>query len=64
MNSSVTEAEVKAKTAEYFGVAASKLDITNFSKNTLDTTYKTKVNGKLYNCSLYYGSVDCKVPGG
>lgn len=64
MNANLTEGDVKTKTADYFGVTQSKLTISDLKKNMLDTTYKTKVNGKLYNCTVYYGAVDCKVPGG
>jgi hypothetical protein len=63
MNIDTTEGEVKAKTAEYFGVAQSKVNISDYSKNTLNTTWKARVGGKLYNCSLYYGNIDCKQPG-
>lgn len=64
MNMSVTEGEVKEKTADYFGVSQSKVVISDYQKGLLGVTYKTSVNGKLYNCALYYGAVDCKVPGG
>jgi hypothetical protein len=63
MNASVTPEEVATKTADYFGVAASSLTITDYEKHTLATTYKTRVDGQLYNCRIYYGEVECRRPG-
>ena len=63
MNSSVTNETVITKTSDYFGVSRNEIIITKIEKSALSTSYKTKYNGKNYNCTLYYGAVSCKEPG-
>ncbi len=63
MNAGTSSEDVFSKTADYFGVPASDLTITDIDKGTLRTTYKTKHKGTLYNCSIYYGEVNCAEPG-
>lgn len=63
MNMSVTEDVVWDKTSKYFGTNRKNLTITQIEKHALATSYQTKYKGKLYNCSIYYGEVQCKEPG-
>ncbi len=63
MNMSVTPEIVAQKTAKHFGVSESQIQITNLQKEALTTNYQVRTGGKLYNCSLYYGDVQCKQPG-
>jgi hypothetical protein len=63
MNSSVTNETIMAKTTDYFGVSRKEIIITKIKKSALSTSYKTKYNGKNYNCTIYYGAVSCKEPG-
>ena len=64
MNASTTDADVAAKTAAYFAAKPEQIKITNINKQALATDYQTTYKGVLYNCTLYYGSVTCKKPGG
>jgi hypothetical protein len=63
MNASTTEADVVNKTVAYFGAKPDEIQISNIEKHALDTTYKAVYRGVLYNCSIYYGAVNCKQPG-
>lgn len=63
MNASVTEDEVRTKTAQYFSVAPDKVLVTNIAKGLLATEYKAMVADEIYNCQMYYGAVSCKKPG-
>lgn len=63
MNLNVTDDEVIEKTAKYFGASRKEISISQIEKGTLATTYQTRHGGKLYNCRVYYGEVDCKQPG-
>ena len=63
MNMSVTPDVVAQKTAKYFSVAESSLQISNIEKQALATSYQVRNAGKLYNCTIYYGEVQCKQPG-
>lgn len=62
-NSDMTEVQARVVTAEHFGVKASAVTITNFSKELIASVYKARVNGKLYNCQFLYGAVHCLEPG-
>ena len=63
MNASVNEQEVRTKTAQYFGASEDEITITSYDKQLLATGYQTTYQGELFNCRLYYGSVDCARPG-
>jgi hypothetical protein len=63
MNATVTDDVVLEKTSKYFGVSRNEIKVSSIEKGALATAYKTKYAGKLYNCSIYYGNVDCKLPG-
>lgn len=63
MNVSVDEQEVRTKTAKYFGAPEDEIEITNYDKQLLATGYQTTYQGELFNCRVYYGSVDCARPG-
>lgn len=63
MNMNVTDEAVNEKTAKYFGVERKGIVVSQIEKGMLETTYKTMHGGKLYNCQIYYGEVDCKQPG-
>lgn len=63
MNMTVTPETISEKTAKYFGVAAGTLSISNIEKSALATSYQVRTAGKLYNCTIYYGDVQCKQPG-
>lgn len=63
MNAGVTDEVVVTKTADYFGVTQDEIEVSRIEKGTLATAYKTMYKGNLYNCSIYYGDVTCKVPG-
>ena len=63
MNATVTDQVVLEKTAKYFGVAPKDITVSGAEKGALATSYNTKFRGKLYNCSIYYGEVNCKQPG-
>lgn len=63
MNMNMNESMASQKTAKYFGVAEKDVVVSQFEKGALNTTYQAKVGGKLYNCNIYYGDVQCKQPG-
>lgn len=63
MNAGVTQDEIRIKTAKYFGTSTSNVTISAVEKGLLATAYRTRYRGTLYNCSLYYGTVNCKRPG-
>jgi hypothetical protein len=63
MNTMVDENVVFERTAKYFGTTRKDITITSIEKGALSTTYQTRFEGKLYNCSIYYGEVTCKQPG-
>ena len=63
MNMSTDNTAVYDKTIKYFGAARKDIVISEIEKGMLSTDYKVKYAGKLYNCSIYYGEVDCKQPG-
>ena len=63
MNASLDENAVVEKTAKYFGASRNELVISGIEKKALTTTYQTKYDGVLYNCSIYYGDVTCTQPG-
>ncbi|MDY0215310.1 MAG: hypothetical protein RBS24_07370 [Bacilli bacterium] len=60
MNASLNDKDVVTKTASYFGVQGNDINVTNISKGALETTYKVTYKNTLYDCSIYYGSVNCK----
>lgn len=64
MNAKITDDDVKRKTATYFGVKLSQLEISNIKNETLATSYQVRLKGAFYNCAIYYGAVTCKKPGG
>ena len=64
MNAATTEQDVISKTAEYFGTSPGNVQISNVKKNMLNTTYRARYRGTLYNCQVYYGNVSCEKPGG
>lgn len=64
MNAAVDENAVYEKTAKYFGVSRDSIIVSSIEKGALATAYRVKYAGRLYNCSIYYGTVDCKQPGG
>lgn len=59
MNAAVDENSVLEKTAKYFGAARENLTVSSIEKGALSTTYQAKNAGKIYNCSIYYGAVNC-----
>lgn len=64
MNVASTTDTLHAKTASYLGVKESQLVLSSVEKGLLSTTYKAQVGSHRYNCSMYYGDVDCKqIPG-
>lgn len=63
MNASVDENTVYEKTAKYFGVTRENISVSSIEKGMLATTYHVRRAGKFYNCTIYYGAVDCKQPG-
>lgn len=63
MNAAVDENSVLEKTAKYFGAARENLTVSSIEKGALSTTYQAKNAGKIYNCSIYYGAVNCSQPG-
>ncbi len=63
MNATVTEEEINTKTMAYFAAAPEDIRIENIESHTLATTFRTYHKDVLYNCRIYYGSVECKQPG-
>ncbi len=63
MNASVDEQQALTDTAYYFGVSESAIQIENFEKHTLASTYRAYIDDTMYNCRIYYGEVECKKPG-
>lgn len=63
MNAKVTDEDVRQKTATYFGVRPSQMEISHIKNETLATSYQVRLKGSFYNCSIYYGAVTCKKPG-
>ncbi|EDY9127160.1 hypothetical protein GQB61_004301 [Salmonella enterica] len=63
MNAFTTETDVIQKTAKYFGVAESKIKVSDIDKGALSTEYKVNYNGIKYVCRIYYGDVDCEKRG-
>lgn len=63
INAANTEEQVRAKTASYFGVSQDEINITNYSKNLMTTTYQLRLKGKFYNCMIYVGDLNCDEPG-
>ena len=64
MNGSIDENVAAEKTAKYFGTSRENFTITSFEKSLLVTSYQFKDSGHFYNCTIYYGAVNCKQPGG
>ncbi len=64
MNATVNEKTVIAKTADYFGAPPNELSISNINNNVINTSYRTVYKDQMYNCTIYYGAVECKKPGG
>jgi len=64
MNATTDENSAAEKIASYFGARRENVVITSTDKGLLATTYQVKHAGKIYNCSIYYGQVECKQPGG
>jgi hypothetical protein len=64
MNLTTSQDDVRQKTAKYFGVQVTELEISNIEKQALSTDYQVRHKGKFYNCTIYYGEVSCKQPGG
>lgn len=63
MNIVVTEDVVIQKTAKYFGVERKDIVVSSIEKGALATSYQTRHGSKFYNCTIYYGEVNCKQPG-
>lgn len=64
MNATADENSAAEKIASYFGARRDSVVITSTDKGLLATSYQVKHAGKFYNCSIYYGQVECKQPGG
>lgn len=64
MNAGVDEKAVVEKTAKYFGTSTNNLQVSNIDKGALTTSYQVRYSGNLYNCTIYYGDVNCQQPGG
>ncbi|WP_157896881.1 peptidoglycan-binding domain-containing protein [Acidovorax carolinensis] len=60
MNAAVDENAIQEKTAKYFAVEPGAFSIFSVEKGALTTAYKVNLEGRIYNCSIYYGDVDCK----
>jgi len=63
MNAGTGEEDVIKKTADYFGVGVNDIEVSDIRKGAMGTAFKTRYDGNHYNCTLYYGAVDCKRPG-
>ncbi|MES2877488.1 MAG: peptidoglycan-binding domain-containing protein [Pseudomonadota bacterium] len=63
MNVAVDENSIHEKTASYFGVPRESIKISSIEKGALSTSFRTTYLGKMYNCSIYYGDVNCSQPG-
>jgi hypothetical protein len=62
-NATMTDDAIMEATVKYFGVPAREVKVFEIEKGVLNTGYKAKVSGKLYNCYTQYGSISCKQPG-
>lgn len=63
MNHSVDENSMLEKTANYFGVTRENITVSSIEKSAFSTSYQANYSGKIYNCSIYYGAVNCNQPG-
>ena len=64
MNATLDENTIYEKTANYFNVDRKIIEIYSIKNDVLSTTYRTRYAGRIFNCSIYYGTVDCSQPGG
>ena len=64
MNATLDENTIYEKTANYFNVDRKTIEIFSIKNDVLSTTYRTRYAGRIFNCSIYYGAVDCNQPGG
>lgn len=62
MNVNMSEDLAATKTASYFGASKGDIVVSQFDKSALTSAWKATYQGKLYNCSIYYGEVTCKQP--
>jgi hypothetical protein len=62
--SSGTDDSVAERTIKYFGLTAKEVSVYDIERGALSTSYKAKVSGKIFNCTIYYGDVGCRQPGG
>ena len=63
MNATLTDETILEKTGSHFGAPLSKITISDKQNDVISTTYKTHYAGKVYNCSIYYGTVKCDLLG-
>lgn len=63
INASINEDSLVEKTATYFSAPRESIAISGIKKEALATSYLATYKGKSYNCSVYYGAVNCKSPG-
>lgn len=63
MNATLTDETILEKTGSHFGAPLSKITISDKQNDVISTTYKTHYAGKVYNCSIYYGTVKCEILG-
>lgn len=63
MNATLTDETILEKTGSQFGAPLSKITISDKQNDVISTAYKTHYAGKVYNCSIYYGTVKCDLLG-
>ena len=62
-NTGTSDTGLQKSTARFFNVKPSAVQISGVRKTVLATGYRARVKGKVYNCSITFGSVDCQRPG-
>lgn len=60
MNATTTADTVSVKAAEYFGVDKSQVAISDIDKSALSTSFQARLSRGVFDCTIYYGTVDCK----
>lgn len=62
-NGGTDPASLRKATASYFRVSQGSVRISEVRKSPLGTFYTARVSGRIYNCGVTFGAVDCKRPG-
>lgn len=57
LSACANQAKLERSTAFAMGVNESQVQVSNISRDMSGTKYNAKINGQMYNCSVYGGTV-------